>query len=78
MPLQTRREDREDGLEARGHRDPGERRDQLVERGVDGSPVRHVGEDGQWFDGHGGAWNAFVFFDDPDGNSWAVQEKPAG
>ena len=28
-------------------------------------------------DGHGGPWNAFVFFDDPDGNSWAVQEKPA-
>jgi catechol 2,3-dioxygenase-like lactoylglutathione lyase family enzyme len=53
-------------------------RAQLVERGVDASPVRHVGEDGQWFDGHGGDWNAFVFFDDPDGNSWAVQERPAG
>jgi hypothetical protein len=26
---------------------------------------------------HGGQWNSFVFFDDPDGNSWAVQEKPA-
>ena len=25
---------------------------------------------------HGGPWNAFAFFDDPDGNSWAVQEKP--
>jgi catechol 2,3-dioxygenase-like lactoylglutathione lyase family enzyme len=50
-------------------------RAQLVERGVDVSPVRHVGEDG-WEDGHGGPWNSFVFFDDPDGNSWAVQEKP--
>ena len=30
-----------------------------------------------WVDGHGGPWNAFIFFDDPDGNSWAVQEKPA-
>ena len=28
-------------------------------------------------DGHGGPWNSFVFFDDPDGNSWSVQEKPA-
>jgi catechol 2,3-dioxygenase-like lactoylglutathione lyase family enzyme len=50
-------------------------RAQLVEHGVDVTPVRHVGEDG-WADGHGGPWNAFVFFDDPDGNSWAVQEKP--
>ena len=34
--------------------------------------------EGAWKDGHGGPWNAFVFFKDPDGNSWAVQEKPAG
>jgi hypothetical protein len=27
-------------------------------------------------DGHGGPFNAFIFFDDPDGNSWAVQEEP--
>ena len=51
-------------------------RAQLAERGVDVTPVRHVGEDG-WADGHGGPWNSFVFFDDPDGNSWTVQEKPA-
>ncbi len=51
-------------------------RAQLVERGVDVTPVRHVGADG-WADGHGGPWNSFVFFDDPDGNSWTVQEKPA-
>jgi len=51
-------------------------RAQLVDRGVDVSPVRHV-EDGEFVDGHGGPWNSFVFFDDPDGNSWAVQEKPA-
>jgi catechol 2,3-dioxygenase-like lactoylglutathione lyase family enzyme len=48
----------------------------LVSRGVECSPVRHI-VDGEWLDGHGGPWNAFVFFDDPDGNSWAVQEKPA-
>jgi len=51
-------------------------RAQLVDRGVDVSPVRHV-EDGDFVDGHGGPWNSFLFFDDPDGNSWTVQEKPA-
>ena len=49
----------------------------LVERGVDVSPVQHF-EDGTLADGPGGDWNAFIFFDDPDGNSWAVQQKPAG
>jgi catechol 2,3-dioxygenase-like lactoylglutathione lyase family enzyme len=50
-------------------------RAQLVERGVEVSPVRHV-EDGVWKDGHGGRWNSFIFFSDPDGNGWAVQERP--
>jgi catechol 2,3-dioxygenase-like lactoylglutathione lyase family enzyme len=50
-------------------------RAQLAARGVDVSPVRHV-EEGVFLDGHGGPWNSFIFFDDPDGNSWAVQEKP--
>ena len=51
-------------------------RAELVERGVAASPIRHMA-DGAWRDGHGGDWNAFVFFDDPDGNSWVVQERPA-
>jgi predicted enzyme related to lactoylglutathione lyase len=37
----------------------------LVNRGVDVSDV-------QVFD-----WGSFVFFSDPDGNGWAVQELPA-
>jgi predicted enzyme related to lactoylglutathione lyase len=41
-------------------------RAELVERGVDVSEV-------QKFD-----WGAFVFFSDPDGNGWAVQQIPAG
>jgi catechol 2,3-dioxygenase-like lactoylglutathione lyase family enzyme len=50
----------------------------LADRGVDVTPVRHVDRGtGEWVDGHGGPWNAFVFFDDPDGNAWAVQEKPS-
>jgi catechol 2,3-dioxygenase-like lactoylglutathione lyase family enzyme len=53
-------------------------RAELAGRGVDVTPVRHVDETtGSWVDGHGGPWNSFIFFDDPDGNSWAVQEKPA-
>jgi len=41
-------------------------RAELVERGVDVSEV-------QKFD-----WGAFVFFSDPDGNGWAVQQIPGG
>jgi len=52
-------------------------RAQLVDRGVDVSPIRHVDEDGSWSDGAGGDWNSFVFFDDPDGNAWTVQQKPS-
>jgi catechol 2,3-dioxygenase-like lactoylglutathione lyase family enzyme len=48
---------------------------QLVAAGVDVSPIRNVGADG-WTDGKGGDWNSFVFFKDPDGNGWAVQESP--
>ena len=50
-------------------------RAELVERGVDVSPVRHL-DSGTWIDGHGGDWNSFMFFDDPDGNSWTVQQSP--
>jgi catechol 2,3-dioxygenase-like lactoylglutathione lyase family enzyme len=48
---------------------------QLVERGVECTPVRRMGANG-WEDGKGDDWNSFVFFNDPDGNSWAVQESP--
>jgi catechol 2,3-dioxygenase-like lactoylglutathione lyase family enzyme len=49
---------------------------QLAERGVDTSPVTVVGgpqprapQDGEDLNNVG-----FVYFDDPDGNSWAVQQ----
>ena len=51
-------------------------RAQLAERGVDVTEVRHM-EDGGWVSGPGGDWNSFIFFDDPDGNSWTVQQAPA-
>jgi catechol 2,3-dioxygenase-like lactoylglutathione lyase family enzyme len=50
-------------------------RSDLASRGVAVSPVRHHDGNGM-VDGHGADWNSFVFFDDPDGNSWTVQESP--
>jgi catechol 2,3-dioxygenase-like lactoylglutathione lyase family enzyme len=40
-------------------------RAELVERGVEVSDVQTF------------PWGQFVFFDDPDGNGWAVQQVPA-
>jgi catechol 2,3-dioxygenase-like lactoylglutathione lyase family enzyme len=49
----------------------------LVEHRVEVSPVQHY--DGSVrVDGRGGDWNSFIFFSDPDGNGWTVQERPAG
>lgn len=39
-------------------------RAELVERGVEVSQVQEF------------AWGSFVFFSDPDGNGWAVQQLP--
>ena len=50
-------------------------RAELVARGLDPGNVRNI-KDGVWSDGKGGPWNSFLFFKDPDGNNWAVQEKP--
>jgi predicted enzyme related to lactoylglutathione lyase len=41
-------------------------RAELVERGVEVSEVQDL------------PWGSFVFFSDPDGNRWSVQEVPAG
>jgi catechol 2,3-dioxygenase-like lactoylglutathione lyase family enzyme len=52
-------------------------RAQLVERGVEVSEVQHI-DNGAWVAGRGdGDYNSFVFFSDPDGNGWAVQERSA-
>jgi catechol 2,3-dioxygenase-like lactoylglutathione lyase family enzyme len=50
-------------------------RAELVARGVDVSPVQHF-EDGVSVEGKGDDWNSFLFFSDPDGNNWAVQQRP--
>jgi catechol 2,3-dioxygenase-like lactoylglutathione lyase family enzyme len=39
--------------------------DQLAARGVDVSDVQDL------------AWGTFVYFDDPDGNRWSIQQLPA-
>ena len=49
---------------------------ELIERGVEASSVQHM-DDGVWVGGRGGDWNSFVFFSDPDGNGWVLQERPA-
>ena len=48
----------------------------LVERSVDVSEIQHVGKTG-WEPGPGERWTAFMFFKDPDGNGWIVQEAPS-
>ncbi|MGH2356597.1 MAG: VOC family protein [Candidatus Limnocylindria bacterium] len=55
--------------------DAADAREELAGRGVEVSTIQHI-EDGVWADGPGGPWNTFFFFTDPDGNNWAVQEKP--
>jgi catechol 2,3-dioxygenase-like lactoylglutathione lyase family enzyme len=50
-------------------------REQLVARGVTVSSVKHY-EGTELVKGRGGRWNSFIFFSDPDGNEWVVQEHP--
>jgi predicted enzyme related to lactoylglutathione lyase len=44
-------------------------RTQLLERGVQVSEITNFAD--------GGPYDQFVFFQDPDGNNWAVQQVPA-
>jgi len=50
-------------------------RAQLAAAGVEVSPVGHF-EGATLVEGRGGRWNSFIFFSDPDGNEWVVQERP--
>lgn len=50
-------------------------RAELVERGVGVSEIQHY-EGAVLVGGRGGDWNSFIFFNDPDGNGWVVQESP--
>lgn len=46
-------------------RDVESARSELLERGIDVAPVTRMGD---------GDASAFIYFSDPDGNGWAVQE----
>jgi catechol 2,3-dioxygenase-like lactoylglutathione lyase family enzyme len=52
---------------------------ELTERGVETSGVHHFvhGEQRPGPDPDHTPFNSFVFFADPDGNRWAIQERPA-
>jgi len=54
-------------------------RAQLVERGVDVSEPFHFTDGGQQpgLDPQRQSYNSFLTFNDPDGNTWLVQEKRA-
>jgi catechol 2,3-dioxygenase-like lactoylglutathione lyase family enzyme len=50
----------------------------LAKLGAPLSDVVHV-EDGKQVPGHSDEpWSTMVFFTDPDGNKWIMQERPAG
>jgi catechol 2,3-dioxygenase-like lactoylglutathione lyase family enzyme len=53
-------------------------RDQLLERGVDVSEIQifEGGERRPYRDGDALDISGFAFFNDPDGNGWAVQQMP--
>ncbi|MDX6647208.1 MAG: hypothetical protein QOK40_2935 [Miltoncostaeaceae bacterium] len=57
-------------------------RAELVGRGMDCSEVRHFDPATRgWAPGpdpEGRDYGSFVFFSDPDGNTWAVQQGPRG
>ena len=49
-------------------------RAELVSRGVEVSAVQHFEGSGR-VNGPGEGWNSFVFFSDPDGNDWVIQQR---
>jgi catechol 2,3-dioxygenase-like lactoylglutathione lyase family enzyme len=49
-------------------------RAELVERDVEVSPVQHY-EGADLVERRGEGWNSFIFFSDPDGNGWVLQES---
>ena len=57
-------------------------REELVARGVEVSDVRHFDQaKGEWQPGSDpehGDYASFADFEDPDGNSWVLQEVGAG
>ncbi|MDQ4131510.1 MAG: VOC family protein, partial [Actinomycetota bacterium] len=56
-------------------------RAELLERGLEVSEIQTVDQEAGTFvplEGPPTAYNAFIFFQDPDGNGWAIQQGPTG
>ena len=56
-------------------------REELVRRGLDVSELQTVDQETGGFrplEGPPTDYNAFIFFADPDGNGWAIQQGPTG
>ncbi len=51
-------------------------RSQLLANNVEVSVIKHY-EGTTLVEGAGGRWNSFIFFNDPDGNEWVIQERPS-
>jgi catechol 2,3-dioxygenase-like lactoylglutathione lyase family enzyme len=55
-------------------------RDELIGRGVEVSEIRHIAN-GEWSSGphpERSDYSSFAGFSDPDGNTWALQERGFG
>ena len=56
-------------------------REELLRRGVELGEIHRVDQESGEFvpvEGEVEPYNAFVFFSDPDGNGWAIQQGPTG
>lgn len=56
-------------------------RKELLDRGLEVSDVQTVDQEAGTFvplEGDPEPYNAFIFFQDPDGNGWAIQQGPTG
>lgn len=56
-------------------------REELIRRGLDVSEIQAVDQETGGFrplEGPPTAYDAFIFFSDPDGNGWAIQQGPTG
>jgi catechol 2,3-dioxygenase-like lactoylglutathione lyase family enzyme len=55
-------------------------RAELLDRGLEVSQIQTVDQEAGKFvplEGPPAAYSAFIFFQDPDGNGWAIQQGPA-
>jgi catechol 2,3-dioxygenase-like lactoylglutathione lyase family enzyme len=55
-------------------------REELIRRGIEVSEIQTVDQEAGTFvplEGPPTAYSAFIFFNDPDGNGWAIQQGPA-